>query len=70
MGVQDLELQSGEELHMPNTFLVMLNGAYTRKAQKATGIFMKKEDELSILGQIYLYVLISIMMIGLNNTYK
>lgn len=34
LGVQDLELLSAEELHMPNSFLVMLNGLILGKHRK------------------------------------
>ncbi|KAG9137414.1 hypothetical protein Leryth_021169 [Lithospermum erythrorhizon] len=34
LGVEDLELLSGEELHMPNSFLVMLNGLILGKHLK------------------------------------
>lgn len=34
LGVEDLELLSGEELHLPNSFLVMLNGLILGKHRK------------------------------------
>ncbi|CAI9113304.1 OLC1v1013878C1 [Oldenlandia corymbosa var. corymbosa] len=34
LGVEDLELLSGEELHMPNSYLIMLNGLILGKHRK------------------------------------